>query len=273
MKTVFKQTIKRSSYLLIILAISLSACEEVIQINLNSSAPKLVAEGLIEKDSAAWIKLSYTTDYFTTEQPTFVDNATVILTDKSGNSEKLNYHGNGLYKSELLKGKVNEEYRISVDGSGYNYQAVTKLFAPSTIHTVSFEKQESKRPGEKTNNYDLTIKFSDDPATENYYLIKFWVNDTLKSDSYTYLKDSYYTTNNVIEFSPMRMEFKQNDKLLIKLYSIDVDAYTYFNQLNDILGSGMRDSPTPYNAKSNFGPDVLGYFMATSYTSTQVIVQ
>jgi hypothetical protein len=178
-----------------------------------------------------------------------------------------------LYKGKWLKGKENEDYSISVEGSGYNYQASTKLFAPSKINSVSFEKQESKRPGENTDNYELTIKFSDDPETENFYLIKFLINDSLKTANYIYLKDSYYTTNSVVEYSPMRIDFKQNDKVNIGLYSIDEGSYTYFNQLNDISGSGMGGSSTPYNAQSNFGSEVLGYFMARSYDSIKVTVE
>jgi hypothetical protein len=273
MKTLLKQALKKSTFLPIGIVLTLSACEEVIEIDLNTSTPKMVFEGVIEKDSAAWIKLTYTTDYFTTEEPTFVDDATVVLTDKSGNSEKLNYQGEGLYKGEWLKGKEKEDYCISVEGSGYTYQAETELMAQSQIYSVSFEKQESKVLGEKTDSYDLTIKFSDNPETENFYLIKFLINDSLTTKNYIYVKDSYYTPNNVFEYSPMRIEFQQNDKVDIWLYSIDEGSYTYFNQLNDISGSEIGSSSTPYNAQSNFGSDVLGYFMAISYDSIQVIVE
>ncbi|WP_372772818.1 DUF4249 domain-containing protein [Mangrovibacterium sp.] len=273
MKKLTQQYTSLKYLALIVFAFLSASCEEVIEIDLNSASPKLVAEGLIEKDSVAWIRLSYTTDYFATDQTTYAEDATVVLYDQSGRSEKLNYYGDGLYKGEILKGKVNEDYRISVEESGSTYQAATRLMAPSKIYSVSFEEQEAKRPGETTSNYELTINFSDDPETDNYYLIKFWINDTLYADNYIYLKDSYYTTDKVVEYSPFRIEFEQNDRVFVKLYSIDEDSYTYFNQLNDISGSEMGGSSTPYNPQSNFGSDVLGYFMATSHDSISVIVR
>ncbi len=273
MKTLIKLFTALTFPGLILISLFTVSCEEVIDLDLNSSAPKLVAEGLIEKDSAAWIRLSYTTDYFTTEEPTFLEDATVVLSDKSGNSEQLTYQGKGLYFGKRLKGKENEDYNISIEGAGYTYQAETKLLAPSKILSVSFEKQDSRRPGENTDNYELTIKFTDDPAAENFYLIKLLINDSLTTTNYIYLKDSYYTTNSVVEYSPMRIDFEQNDKMNIGVYSIDEGSYTYFNQLNDISGSGMGGSSTPYNAQSNFGSEVLGYFMAVSYDSIKVTVE
>jgi len=65
----------------IVSSLALSSCEKVIDIDLNSSNPVLVAEGKIVKDSTVWIKLSYTTDYFNVEKAVFEENATVVLSN------------------------------------------------------------------------------------------------------------------------------------------------------------------------------------------------
>ena len=248
------------------------SCEEVIDIDLNSSDPKLVAEGLIEKNSVAYVRLSYTTDYFTSEELEYEENATVILTNKSGVSETLTYCGDGLYKGDSIKGTIDDEYTMTIEENGNIYQAVSKLYPAVQIYSVHYDKQENKGPGPEETNYKMVLTFSDDPLTDNYYLIKFRVNDTLETDRYTLLKDYYYTTYNIIEYSTPIIEFEENDKVVITVYSIDEDAYTYLNELNDLSGFSMSYS-TPYNAESNFGPDLLGYFMARSSTTVRTVVK
>lgn len=273
MKTLLKKASRKIYFLLLLPVLTLVACEEVIEINLNSSEPKIVAEGLIEKDSVGWLKLSYTTNYFTTEDPTYINDATVVLTDKFGNSEIMSNQGNGLYKGSLLKGQENNKYTINVDGLSTNLLATSELNPPAKIHSLEFEKQATKRPGQSVSNYALTINFSDNPSSENFYLIKFIVNDTLITDNYYCIKDVNYTKSGNIEYSPMNLKLLENDKVVVFVNSIDEGTYTYFNQLNDIIGSGMGGSSTPYNAKSNFGSVVLGYFNAWSYASKSAIIQ
>jgi hypothetical protein len=191
-KTLIKLALRNRYFWLILPVLTFSACEEVIEIDLNSSASKIVAEGLIEKDSVAWLKLSYTTNYFETEDPAYINEATVVITDKFGNSETLKNKGNGLYKGNILKGVENNKYTMQVNGLSIDLTAVSELNSAVTIHSLAFEKQEMQRPGQSSSNYALTINFSDNPTTENFYLLKFSVNDTLVTDSYTCIKDENY---------------------------------------------------------------------------------
>ena len=52
----------------VLILVLLAACEEVIEVDLNSSNPVLVAEGVIDNELPAWISLSYTSDYFDSEE-------------------------------------------------------------------------------------------------------------------------------------------------------------------------------------------------------------
>ena len=46
----------------------------------------------------------------------------------------------------------------------------------------------------------------------------------------------------------------------IQLLSMDEGSYLYFSDLAEIIGQGLNNSTTPFNATSNFDNDVLGYF-------------
>lgn len=255
-----------------LIALFVVSCEEVIDIDLNSSAPKLVAEGYIEKDSVSYVKLSYTSDFFTTDASVYINDANVLISNDQGDSETLVFKGDGLYKGNSLIGTENATYSMQIEGADFSHEAISKLFPPVQNLSVNFEKNENPHPSQSSDNYASIITFNDEPTTENYYLIKFWVNGVLNTDMYNCIKDTYYTDDDIIEYSPFIISFEQDDEVVVYVYSIDEDTYTYFNQLNDVSGSGMNSS-TPYNPQSNFGNDVLGFFMSTSYNSIQAIVQ
>ena len=257
----------------LVLLLFIVSCEEVIEVDLNSSKPVIVAEGLIEQDSTGWVKLSYSTDYFNMQESDYIENATVILEDDIGNFEILRHQGKGFYKGLILKGQAHRQYLMHITGQNFNISASSFLYPASTIYSLKFEESYFQYPGEMGKVYTAILTFRDNPLTEDYYMIKFWENDTLRDESYHLIKDSYYSRMDVIEYSSMRNRFEPGKKVIAKVYSIDKYTYSYYSQLNDLLESGMGGSSTPYNPKSNFGPPVMGYFSAYSYTSASTIVK
>lgn len=271
MKIIFKR-VRNSVVVLMIL--SLVACEEVIEIDLNSSNPVLVAEGVIENELPAGIRLSYTSDYFDTEPTVVEKNATVVISDNEGNSELLEYDSDGVYRGKDLIGSIDKQYTITISKDDVEYEGSSTLFAPSEILAMSFEKSSIKKPGEDESIYDITITFKDDSTTNNFYLIKYQSSGEEEEDASTYylVDDDYYKNTGEIEYSPFRLSFNLGDEVTIELYSIDEDTYIYYSQMND-QGGGMGGSSTPFTPKSNFGSDVLGYFAAWSMVEQTTIVK
>jgi len=87
--------------------------------------------------------------------------------------------------------------------------------------------------------------------------------------------DKIFINNDTISFPLMRKSFYKYDEVTIRLHTVDQEAFKYYTQLNDAIsdGVGPGGSSTPYNPASNFGEDVLGYFVAWSYVSETVIIQ
>lgn len=259
------------------LAFAFQSCEKVIDIDLNSSNPVLSVDAKLFEGSAAQVQLNYSTDYFYNEESSHAENAKVIITSSTGESEELTHSGAGLYIGENLIGEVDKSYSISIEDDDELYEANSDIIAPVEIYNVTFEKLDFGHPGPNNNNnnkdrYMPTFKFSDDPSITNYYLLRFWKNDTLMEGNYTTLEDTYYTKNDTIEFPGFRNNFELSDKLTVKIFTISKEEEIYFNQLNDNMGGGMMGSSTPYNPKSNFGPEVMGYFMAMSYDEYTIVV-
>lgn len=266
--------LKIRNIMAVLMVLFLSSCEEVIDIDLNSSNPVLVAEGVIDNESPAWIRLSYTSDYFETEQAKFEEGASVIISDNAGNSETLEYVSDGLYQGSNLIGNDNDQYTITILKDDIEYTASSKLFPASEILSVSFEENENLKPGQDE-SYNITMSFKDDPLINNFYLIKFQTSGDVEDDanSYYLVDDSYYGNTGDIEYSPMRLNFELGDEVMIELYSIDEDTYVYYSELNDAGGGMMGGSSTPYNPKSNFGSEVLGYFAAWSMVAYNTKVE
>ncbi len=256
--------------LITLIVIGAYSCIETIDIDLNSSNPVVTTEGQIELDSVAWISINHTTDFFDPDIPPAIDDAIVTLYSSSGENEILQNVGSGYYLGNTILGKIGDSYSITIENNDFNYTANSKLFAPCEIIDVKFEKnkyQYEEDIEEMDTAYTTTIIFTDDPDTENFYLVKYWGSEVDAEEYedlnyyYTLVEDKYYVKDGKIELDSWFQDFYRNTKVKIAVYSIDEDTYTYHYQLNDINSGG---GSTPYNPQSNFGTDAMGYFVAWS---------
>jgi len=257
----------------IVSSLALSSCEKVIDIDLNSSNPVLVAEGKIVKDSTVWVRLSYTTDYFNVEKAVFEENATVVLSNGDNESEILTYSGNGIYKGDLLVGEVGENYTLDITTAKDEYTAQSSLMPPSEIYEIIVTESDLQKPGQTDTTYSLEIKFKDVTAGDDFYMMKFFINGLF--DSYALVDDKIFLVGDTINYPVIRKSFYKNDNVVVRLHTVDNETYKYYNQLNDAVSDGMGPggSSTPYNPASNFGENVMGYFAAWSYVSDTVIIE
>ena len=101
---------------------TLASCEEVIELELENSEPRLVVEGTISEGELATIQLTLTSDYFDDINPQVVENATVSITDvQLGQTEGLIHVGNGVYQGQTIVGQMSKEYRLEVRYNGVDY--------------------------------------------------------------------------------------------------------------------------------------------------------
>lgn len=256
----------------VILIVMMTSCEEVIEIDLNSSNPVLIAEGVIDNESPAWVRLSYTSDYFDTEKGAVESGASVTISDDAGHSETLTYTSDGIYQGKDLIGSLDHQYTLSINHGDVSYTASSKLYSPSEIISVSFDENANQKPGQDK-TYGVTVNFKDAIQMDNYYMFKFLINKESENNSYYLVDDEFYENTGEIEYSPFHLDFELGDSVLINLYSIDEETYVYYSELSDSEGGMMGASSTPYTPKSNFGSDVLGYFVAWTKVEQQTIVE
>lgn len=278
-----KKTMKATTYINLLLALGMTAmlisCEEVIEIELNSENPVIVAEGFIEVDSVAKLKLSYSSDYFTNSSGAYLENSSVVIMDDLGNVDTLLYQGYGNYQGENIIGALNRTYRISFTEADKVYEASTKIFPPTEILEVGFEESQMLGPGhgpgsgQTGESYTLNMKFTDNTSLMNYYLIDVYVNGNMERDSYTLIESSDYSDNGVVDYNTFRASYKIDENIRVVVYSIDEASHRFYSQMNDAVGGGMMGSSTPYNPTSNFGPEVVGLFSGRSFDESSLVVE
>ncbi len=239
----------------------LQSCEEVIDVNLNNADPKLSIDGQINLGGKARVQLSYTSSYFSEEEPQHEENATVIISSSNGLEETLSHQGKGLYTGQTISGQVGITYELKITIDNKIYTGKSKLLTPTEIIKLDYKPFDSF--GEE-GEYNLEITLKNNPEEENFFLIKYYLNNEEKEDTYNTLSHKYFPKEETIEFSPFSFIFTADDIVTVKAYSIDEATYNYYSELGDIIDQ-HGGSSTPYNPKSNMGNGVLGFFRAWSY--------
>ncbi|MCY1722234.1 hypothetical protein OU798_17910 [Prolixibacteraceae bacterium Z1-6] len=266
--------IKQLKYILFFLfAALITSCEELIDVELNSANPNLVAEGVIELGEPVWLRLSYTSDYFSKGTTEFYEYSTAVITDENGNSEILQYEGDGLYCGSEILGEKNTNYTLNFTEGKSSYEASSTLFPPVAIKQVSFNKTRIQTLEENRTAYKINIVYRNNPNQNNYYLFRFYVDGELQNNWYSLANSSYYPDDSFLVYQPAHVYFDKGDKVRVVAYTLDEATYNYYSQLNDLLGSDLENTSTPYNPRSNFGDNVLGYFAAWSYDTFEAEVK
>lgn len=258
---------KATTSILILMATLFAACEDVVQVDLNTAAPKLVVEAAINWNKGTAgdiqsIKLSTTTDYFSNTIPT-VSGAIITITDSANTVYNFaESQTKGTYSCTNFKPVLNETYTLSIVSNGQTYTAVETLKPVAAITKIV----QNDQGGFSGDEIEIKTYFNDPDNTDNYYLYKY-IDPTQLTAIYYPDEDTFYQGNEF--FSIYRGEkLKSGDTLVINHLGI---SKTYYNYLNVILSISGNSNGGPFQSppatvrgniinKTNFDNYALGYF-------------
>jgi Domain of unknown function (DUF4249) len=257
-----------------------TACQDVVEIPLNTDNPKLVIEASInwQKGTAGNIqrvKLTTTTNYYTNTIPT-VSGANITI--KNSTNTIFNFieiPNTGEYVCNNFIPLLNETYTLSVNVNGQNYTATEQLIPVAPITSVV----QNNQGGITGNRIDVKAFFTDVPNIDNYYFYKYNYLNTIKPE-FNVDDDSFFQGNQFFSISRNR-ELKVGDKIEITHYGISQNTYNYLNILLSIAGSqGGGPFQTPPatvrgNIKNNtdFQNYPLGFFRLSETDFRTYIIQ
>ncbi|MFT5647694.1 MAG: hypothetical protein ACI976_002388, partial [Aureispira sp.] len=165
---------KINIFLLLILAIFLNGCEDVVTIDLKTDAPKLVIEASINWRKGTTgqeqkIKLTTTTNYYGGDIPA-VSGATVSIKNSSNVIFYFKELSNtGVYTCYNFIPVINEVYTLTIINNGNTYTAAETLKSVAPISEII----QNNDGGFTGKNIEIKAYYTDPANETNYYLYKY----------------------------------------------------------------------------------------------------
>lgn len=254
---------------------SLLSCEEVVEIDLNTSEPRLVVEAsinLLENGSSnSTIKLTTTAPFFDTQIP-FVTDATVSVTDDNGILYPFTYTSEGIYESDLIP-ELGNTYDLEIIYEGETYSASEQLYTVSPLEFVE-QRNDGGFTGE---DIELKAFFTDPVGLGDYYFFEGISERGIVLDTYV---DEFFDGNMLFGFYLVE-DLEPGDEVTFNLYGVNQQFYNFMFVL---LQQSSEQSDGPFETQpatvrgniineTNVDNFPLGYFRVSEVSTLTYTVQ
>jgi hypothetical protein len=265
---------KKIWLLILMLGINV-ACEDVIDVDLSESEPKLVIEASInlleDGTSVASVILTRTAPFFDQVIPPVTD-ASVKITDESGIVYPFLYSENGIYQGNLIP-QPQITYSLEVIDNGEIYTASAQLVSVPTLEFVE-QNDEGGFSGEEI---ELKVYFTDPGDEANYY---FFEGLSARGDVRDTFNDEFFNGNLIFGFYYVE-DLNQGDDVVFNLYGVDTQFYNFMyvllQQSTDQSGGPFETQPATVrgNIINETRPDnfPLGYFRISEMSTLTYTVE
>ncbi|MEM8526399.1 MAG: DUF4249 domain-containing protein [Bacteroidota bacterium] len=254
----------RNISFLILLFLSLTACEKVIDIDLNESNPQVVIEANLQAGEHEFVvQITETASYFDNQLPKTIENASIRLLAEDGTAVEIPHQNSGLY-AEVINAIPNQTYTLEVEIGAQLYQASS--FLPERVKLIDLETEFQEARGPIDEGYLVYSRFEDDGNVENYYRLLHKVDGVLRNggEDLQVVDDNFFN-GGMARLPLFQKIFNEGETVTLILQHIEVNSFEYFNSLGDIIASGMgpnSGTAAPGNPNTNWSNDALGYFGA-----------
>jgi hypothetical protein len=267
----------KNIFLIILSLFLVTSCEKEIDLNLEDQSGKIVIEGNITDQAGPYfVRITKSVAFTEINQYPAVDNAQVMLSDNTGQTETMQYVGNGKYQASAFTGQPGRTYTLKITAEGQQYTAQSTMPQP-----VDFEglEQDSFMVGGET-SYTLLPVFTDPQVLGNRYLFIFTVNNNPKK---FFSEFSDNVNNGLLNQRPLLLpndegeaddiKVTAGDMIQVDMQCIDNNVYTFYSALLQLSGGGPGGGITPTNPPGNISNGALGYFSAHTVRKRSVVIQ
>jgi hypothetical protein len=237
---------KLQLFFLIIATALVASCEKVIDVDLNTIAPKLVIDASIKWEKGTLgneqtINLTTTTSYYSNQIPT-VSGATIFITDAANNIFNfVETAGTGSYICTNFAPVLNGNYVLTVLLNGETYSATETL---KPVPPIDFIEQKDNA-GFSGKDTEIKAFYTDNGATEDYYLFKFKPSFTA-IPIYFLQEDSNFQGNLIFGlYRSDKLESGQNFDVTLSGISKQ-----YFNYMRILVSIAGNSSGSPFQSPS-----------------------
>jgi len=284
------------SFILVLLALALGACEDVIDINLDQGTTQLAVDAwLTDQPGPQTIRLTQTAPYFGGTVPPPATGATVTVTDDKGKTYAFqDARGDGNYTYLPAKGdtfgRIGRRYALSIRYGGQQYGSISEMRRVPAIDSITFVKRKLT-PVSQEEGYEAEFYATDLPGARDYYWIRTYHNgkrDVRPQSIITSLDGGFNgaaNTDGLLFIRPIRQSanieklYQLNDSVRVELWSIMPEAFFFFQQLaTQVNNAGLFATP-PTNVPTNIrnlntsGPKAVGFFGVAAVSAIAVRVE
>lgn len=268
------------TYFYIALLFVTFSCEDVIDIDLNETPPKLVIDASINwfkgtDGSDQFIKLTLTAPYFSDSVPP-ATGAQVYIIDANNSTFNFTEVGNsGIYNNSDFIPVLGNTYTLFITYEEEIYTATETLKSVVPIDYVE-QNDTGGFSGEET---ELKAFYTDPAEEENHYFFEF-ISDIPEVITLEVYEDQFTNGNQIFGFYTEE-ELSTGDVVIIRNYGISRQFYEYMFIL---LQQNSQDSGGPFetqpatvrgNCVNQTNPDKfpLGYFRLSEVAELIYTVQ
>jgi len=268
--------------LLLTIGLLFTACEEVVDVDLDTAPPRLVVDANIDwikgtDGSQQTIRLTTTGGYYENTVPP-VSGAIVTVTDNNTNTvfEFIEEAGTGFYKCTNFIPVLGDSYTLTVLHEGQTYTATDTLYTTPDITRIV----QNNEGGFLNEDVEVRLFFMDNGNEDNYYLTRYDTS-VLPYPDYDVLDDEFFQGNEMFNFISDE-DFKPGDVIHIKLHGISERYYNYMSILTELAGGGAGSGPfqtPPVNVRGNLINQTnqknfaLGYFRLGEVTAVDYTIE
>jgi hypothetical protein len=255
------------------------SCEDVVSVDLNTAAPRLVVDASINwqkgTDGAVQkIILSTTTDYYSNVIPK-VTGAAVSIKNSEGSTFTFTETPNaGEYQCNNFEPIIGETYTLTLVYGGATYTATETMQSVTPIETVA-QKNDAGFSGK---DYEIIVSYQD-PLAKNFYMARFFA-DVFKTPTYMLIGDEF-SNGNQKSWNFSHEDLKQGTSVAITHYGI---SENYFNYMSKIISASGNSNSGPFQTtpaavrgnivnQTNIDNYALGYFSLNEVDSENYIIK
>jgi len=253
-----------------ILVFSLSSCEKVIDLDINTIDPVIVVDGQVTNSltEGSIVKLSTTNKVNSDNKIVPLKGATVTIQEDNGTIYTLPEVSNGVYRNAGLVGISGKTYHLKVVTNGVTLTSSSTM--PKMVNLDSLAVEDFP-------NFGKTIKvvtpfYNDPKGFGNNYNLVMLKNGRLIKDAFAY--DDLFIDGKKVTFpliySREEDEFKKGDNIEVVMNCVDYDNYKYWFSFSQ--SSTGSPQAVPDNPISNIKGNAIGVFGAITYQKRTIVI-
>jgi len=271
--------------LLILSSVAFAACEKTVLLDVTQSQPHVIIEGQVTNQPGyQFVKVTWSSGFYSSGKSPRIENAAVSVSDDAGNHYDFIHNPGGdadsagYYRpAQPFVGVEGRTYHLTVQVEESLFEAKDLLSPVTAIDSLATRINEEERddPDKVGKYYEVLLFAKEPPATTDYYLFKFYRNDSLTvySDTDIYSADDELLGED-IDGIPSPVYYAPGDRARVEMYSISREGYVFYSDLQSLLNNdgGLFGQP-PSNSRTNLSNGALGFFQASALNMKEIVVQ